>query len=217
MRLLFAGTVEDSERFSLSQLKPSPFTPLKKTDNHNLKAKLELRRHLLGLANYGRPISVCDCYSGQEVIWGTLAKEFEVGEYLALDVKEKKGRLKLDSVRYLQNQQWDHDVVDLDAYGSPWRHYFEVIQRVKSRGSVNPLLVFLTIGNTIWKQQQSEALDYVGIPREVPPAIKGQLADLVFDHCLAAPLTAGLSILHAYEAFNPGGSCRYLGLQICKK
>jgi hypothetical protein len=189
---------------------------MKKTDNHNLKAKLELRRHFLRLPKFERPISVCDCYSGGEVIWGTLAKEFEVGEYLALDVKEKRGRLKLDSFRYLQNQAWNHDVVDLDAYGSPWRHFFEVCKRLKQCTSNVYTLVFLTIGNTIWKQQQSEALDYVGIPEGVPPAIKGQLADFIFDQCLAAPLAAGLRIQECAEALNPGGSCRYIGMQICK-
>ena len=148
---------------------------MKKTDNHNLKAKVELRRHFLRLAKYDRPISVCDCFSGGEVIWGTLSKDFDIGEYLALDVKEKRGRLKLDSFRYLQNQQWHHDVVDLDAYGSPWRHFFEVCKRLAQCVS-GQLLVFLTIGNTVWKQQQSEALAYCGIPDEVPPAIKGQLA-----------------------------------------
>jgi hypothetical protein len=204
---------------------------MKKTDNHNLKAKLDLRRHFLSLAKFERPISVCDCYSGQEVIWGTLAKEFSVGDYLALDVKEKKGRLKLDSLRYLQNQEWRHDVVDLDAYGSPWRHLFEVIKRLaspvelggrllgRSRLETGPdrCLVFLTIGETIWKQQQSDALEYCGIPVDVPPAIKGQLGDFILENCLAAPLTAGLQIVRAAEAFNPGGNARYIGMQICKK
>ncbi len=192
-----------------------------KTDNHNLKAKLELRRHFLRAANYGRPISVCDCFSGSEVIWGALAKEFKVGFYLALDVKAKRGRLKLDSFRYLQNQAWSHDVVDLDAYGSPWRHFFEVIKRLSADGAQGltrpTILVFLTIGNTVWNQQQAEALACLGIPFEVPAAIEGQLADLVFDCCLAAPLSAGLCIQEAAEALNPGGSCRYIGLKLCAK
>ena len=74
----------------------------------------------------------------------------------------------------------------------------------------------LTIGETIWKQQQSDALDYCGIPREVPPAIKGQLGEFILENCLAAPLRAGLRIERAMEALNPGGSCRYIGMQICR-
>jgi hypothetical protein len=205
---------------------------MKKTDNHNLKAKLDLRRHFLRLAKFDGPISVCDCFSGQEVIWGTLAKEFEVGEYLALDVKEKRGRLKLDSLRYLENQEWSHDVVDLDAYGPPWRHFFQVIQRVASPAgggrlagktilteitAPKALLVFLTIGETIWKQQQSDALEYCGIPLDVPPAIKGQLGEFILESCLAAPLTAGLIISRAAEARNPGGNARYIGMEIRTK
>lgn len=192
-------------------------TVSKKTDNHNIRAKLELRRHLLSLANYGRPISVCDCFSGGEVIWGTLAKEFAVGDYLALDVKEKRGRLKLDSLRYLQNQAWSHDVVDLDAYGSPWRHLLEVIKRMTDpESNTRNALVFLTIGQTMFKRQQREALEIMGITFDVPGAISGQLGDMAFDYCLAAPLRAGLSIEHAIEALNPGGSARYVGMKISK-
>jgi len=190
---------------------------MKKTDNHNLRAKLELRRYFLSAAKFSKPISVCDCFSGSEVIWGTLAKEFEVGNYLALDVKAKRGRLKLDSIRYLENQEWTHDVVDLDAYGSPWRHLFEVCKRMAGPNGPGKCLVFLTIGNTIWKQQQAEALAQVGIPFDLPPAIEGQLADLILDSCLAAPLDFGLSIEEAAEALNPGGSARYIGIQICQK
>lgn len=168
---------------------------------------MQLRRHLLRQAEFKGPISVLDCFSGGEVIWNTLRTEFEVGEYLALDVKPKRGRLKMDSLRYLQNQEWTHDVIDLDAYGSPWRHYFEVAKRRR------PAVVFLTIGNTLWKQQQSEALEFLGLKNlEVPSAIQAQLAELVLETCLAAPFDFGLKITGAAEANNPGGSARYLGV-----
>lgn len=88
-----------------------------KQDNHNLQAKLDLRRHFLRQLPMDRPLSVLDCFSGSEVIWTKLRTEFNVGEYLALDTKAKANRLKLDSLKYLQVQRWQHDVIDLDAYG----------------------------------------------------------------------------------------------------
>jgi hypothetical protein len=87
-----------------------------KTDNHNLRAKLELRREFLREFPPAKALSVCDCFSGEaEAIWTPLRGEFNIGEYLALDVKAKPNRLKLDSLRYLQNQLWTHDVIDLDV------------------------------------------------------------------------------------------------------
>ena len=119
-----------------------------KTDNHNLGAKLALRRRFLSDFHSAEPFSVVDCFSGGEALWTPLRAEFPVAEYLALDVKEKRGRLKIDSLRYLQNQEWNHDVIDLDAYGSPWRHWYEVLKRGKT------CTVFLTIGNTMFKNSK---------------------------------------------------------------
>ena len=56
----------------------------------------------------------------------------------------------------------------------------------------------------------------MGIDFEIPAAIAGQLGDMAFDYCLAAPLRAGLCIEYIAEALNPGGSARYVGLKIAK-
>lgn len=179
-----------------------------KTDNHNLSAKLDLRRALLSRFPSSEGFAVCDCFSGGEAIWTQLREEFAVRNYLALDVKSKRGRLKLDSLRYLQNQKWEHDVIDLDAYGAPWRHWFEVLKHGRA------CTVFLTIGNTMFKGQQSEALAALGITFEIPVGLHGGLAPLVVDHCLGQALGYGFQIPFAVEALNPGGSARYIGLRL---
>ena len=51
-----------------------------KTDNHNLRAKLELRREMLRDFPRNKPLSVCDCFSGSEAIWTQLRREFNIGE-----------------------------------------------------------------------------------------------------------------------------------------
>jgi hypothetical protein len=180
-----------------------------KTDNHNPAAKLALRRQLLSELPRKMPLSVADCFSGSETLWGVLRQEFPVREYLALDVKPKRGRLKLDSLRYLQNQQWEHDVIDLDAYGSPWRHYFEVLKRRR------PCVVFLTIGSTGMRVQQAEGLASIGIVGFRPPAgMHAALADLITERALGAFYSYGLALLSGWEASNPGGSARYIGLRL---
>lgn len=186
-----------------------------KIDNHNPAAKLALRRQLLREALRASPsafrrqgLSVCDCFSGSETLWGVLRLEFPVREYLALDVKPKRARLKLDSLRYLQNQKWEHDVIDLDAYGSPWRHYFEVLKRRR------PCVVFLTIGSTGMQIQQTEALSRLGITFKVPGGLHASLAPMITERTLGAFHAYGLQLLSGWEASNPGGSARYIGLRL---
>jgi hypothetical protein len=178
-----------------------------KTDNHNLPAKLALRRRMLADYHPAGGLSVCDCFSGGEVLWQTLRAEFHPREYLALDLKSKRARLKLDSLRYLQNQQWTHNVLDLDAYGSPWRHWFEILRRGL------PCLVFLTIGNTMFRQQQTEALAALGITFTIPGGLHAPVSALCADHSLGKALTT-FTIRSALEALNPGGNARYLGLKL---
>lgn len=181
-----------------------------KCDNHFLDAKLELRRRILKEQKQFDRLSVVDCFSGSETIWTALRKEFKVAEYLALDTKAKKARLKIDSLRYLENQKWEHNVIDLDAYGSPWRHWFEVLKRGKS------CIVFLTVGNTLFKIQQTEAIKTLGIDFKLPGGLQGALAELICDHCLAALFDFGFAVKSAYEAKNPGGNARYFGIELVK-
>lgn len=180
-----------------------------KTDNHNLAAKLALRRHFLEKYKNPNGFSVVDCFSGGEAIWSRLRREFSVREYLALDVKEKRGRLKLDSLRYLQGE-WDHDVIDLDAYGSPWRHWNEVLVRKRS------CIVFLTVGSTMFRAQQKEAVAQLGITFDIPPGLQMHLEELVLERQLTRYADFGLACEHAMEAENPGGSARYFGMKLVK-
>jgi len=182
---------------------------IRKTDNYNLKAKLGLRRAMLAKMPAG-PISVCDCFSGNEILWSTLRLEFDVDEYIALDVKVKDRRLKLDSLRYLQNQKWNHNVVDLDAYGSPWAHWHEVLRRG------GDCLVFITVGSTMFHMQSKFGLASIGITFDVPAGMHSQIKDLVTDGMLGMALQ-DFKVLSAMEAENPNGNARYIGLMLKRK
>ncbi|HZU48538.1 MAG TPA: hypothetical protein VFA16_15010, partial [Mycobacterium sp.] len=92
-----------------------------KTDNGNLEAKLGLRRHFLRRYHMENKPMVLDCCQGDGIIWRKLRQEFEC-DYWGVDVKPKRGRLSIDSVRILAQPGWPHDVLDIDTYGSPWRH-----------------------------------------------------------------------------------------------
>jgi hypothetical protein len=180
-----------------------------KNDNHNLAAKLDLRRAMI-LAG---PVTVLDCFSGQdEAIWSVLRKEFSVTEYLALDIKKKRNRLKIDSLRYLQNQKWKHDIVDLDAYGSPWEHWQEVLKSDRQ----GEITVFLTIGSAVFGRLSNFARNAMGIPSETPHGMDKQLSEISVSFCLSTACKYGWIIEDCKEALNHGGNARYLGIRIRK-
>src|SRR5690606_34501325 len=151
---------------------------------HNLPAKLELRRYFLRKYHSDKPPAVLDCCQGSGVIWTELRKEFEVASYWGVDLKPKKGRLKIDSVKILAQPGWTQDVVDVDAYASPWKHW----EAILANGHF-PLTVFLTRGSHSLKtldQHEKQALGLT-FSRELPGAFwpKLQLIDLAVRYCVA--------------------------------
>lgn len=101
-----------------------------KTDNKDPAAKLELRRHFLRTYHARGPVHVLDCCQATGFLWRTLRAEFAVTSYWGLDLKPKKGRLQLDSVRVLQQRGWNQNVVDVDTYGSPWKHWAALLPNI---------------------------------------------------------------------------------------
>jgi hypothetical protein len=207
-------------------------TATKKTDNHNPQAKLELRRYFLheyhpgawGDVDAGVP-RVFDCCQGAGTIWRQLKKEYKV-EVLGVDLKPQKGRLKIDSVRVLDQPGWMFDVIDVDTYGSPWKHWFAILRHAK-----NPITVFLTIGivniGGISSQADSETLRALGLTSlyaraksrglKIPQSLSGLVRDRIgFAACISAAHDFGFEISELIESENPGGHARYIGVRLNK-
>lgn len=182
-----------------------------KTDNSNLAAKLELRRYFLTRHHTGQDLSVFDCCQGEGVIWSVLRHEFAVSRYWGVDVKRKKGRLKIDSARVLA-QGVPGNVIDIDTYGPPWRHWFALLGNLSG-----PVTVFLTIGrygpNLV--SMSSEEFKAIGlvIPRvrKMPGLVSG-LVDMAVDYCIAASLKY-CTIVECSEAVHRGNA-RYIGVRL---
>jgi hypothetical protein len=180
-----------------------------KTDNHNVEAKLGLRKEFIA-----NGMSVLDCFSGEgEAIWSTLRKQYQITEYVALDIKAKKNRLKIDSLRFLQSQDWIFDVVDLDAYGSPWSHWMEVLKTNRQ----SEIIVFLTIGSAVFGRLSSVALRSMNLPKETPSGMHKQLSSESVSFMLAECYKFDWIVIKASEAMNHGGSARYLALHLKKQ
>src|SRR5215211_5113703 len=184
----------------------------KKTDNHNMPAKLELRRHFLR-KYHTIPLRVFDCCQATGKIWAALRGEFQIERYWGVDLKAKKGRLKLDSVRVLDQPGWSEDVVDIDTYGSPWKHWLALLRQCR-----HPVTVFLTIGmvKVGGGNYDLELLPILGLDLkrlELPNSLGARLTDMALRHALLSPSSHGLRAVEIQEA-ESDGNARYVGIRL---
>ena len=183
-----------------------------KTDNSDLDAKLALRRYFLRKYHAGNPPSVLDCCQGDGIIWKHLREEFPLRSYWGIDVKRKKGRLKLDSVRVIQQPGWTEHIVDVDTYGSPWRHWTALLPNVRK-----PTTVFLTAG--LVRVGGGGGLDRVTLRAlglqtlRVPEGIAGRLHEIALRYLLTICYDYKITLVEATEALS-GGNARYIGLRL---
>lgn len=185
-------------------------TAIRKTDNHDPSAKLALRRYFLDRYHRNGTATVCDCCQGSGFLWRELRREYKVAEYVGFDVKPRKGRLRIDSSRYLEAGGWKHNCIDVDTYGAPWRHWKAILKFAQ-----NDLTVFLTIGLVRIGGaggMQQEALAALGVPKQTPPGIIGALHDMAAQRLLGEALER-FEIVEAIEAIS-NGSARYMGLRL---
>lgn len=187
----------------------------KKTDNHNLHTKLDLRRYFLRKYHSQQQPRVFDCCQGSGKIWSELRKDHPVGSYWGVDLKPKKGRIKIDSERVLAQPGWAFDVIDVDAYGSPWDHWLAILEHTQ-----HDVTVFLTVGlvriggGGILSNSQRRVLGIDGL--KVPAGISGKLHELSAKYMLAKTGDHGITIQECIEAF-PSANARYIGVRLSKQ
>lgn len=184
-----------------------------KTDNGHLKHKLELRRYFLSKYHAAQPPRVFDCCQGSKVIWTTLQAEFATASYWGVDLKPKRGRIKIDSERVLNQPGWPFDVIDCDTYGAPWKHW-QAITKYTTR----PITVFLTIGCTMFNGSvDNAALDALGVSQlktPLPPSFRRFLSDFSTPFLLASmPANNQCRIIEAVES-EASGNARYIGIRL---
>ena len=184
----------------------------KKTDNHNLKGKLDLRRYFLAKYHADKPPAVLDCCQGGGLLWKALREEFPVASYWGIDLKAKPGRLKIDSARILSQPGWTQDVIDADVYGSPWKHW----QAVLANG-IAPLTVFLTRGSHSLEVLDAYEKAAIGLRFSLPiPGAfwpKLTMIDLALTYALTTCSLKDKIITEIVEAVSDGNA-RYVGIRL---
>jgi hypothetical protein len=183
-----------------------------KTDNHNPKVKLDLRRYFLRKYHADGDGSVLDCCQGGGVMWSTLRQEFDISSYWGVDLKPKKGRLQIDSVRILEQPGWCQNIIDVDTYGSPWKHWIQIAKNISQ-----PMTVFLTIGNQNQTAMSPEAHGASALgfrfPPSTPQSIKGIIARK-YDVLLAFSKAAETATIKEVVEAVSTGFARYIGVRL---
>jgi hypothetical protein len=183
----------------------------KKTDNHDPRAKLLLRRYFLEKYHADGNADVLDCCQAGGLLWTEICKTHEVFRYWGVDLKPKKGRLKIDSVRILQQPGWPQNVIDIDTYGEPWKHWSAMLPNI-----TQPVTVFLTIGKPILaaggRSLSNAERESVGINFKIPAAFGPKLVELSTDFMLAKSLKSA-RIIECVEASSTGNA-RYIGVRL---
>lgn len=186
---------------------------MRKTDNSNLAAKLDLRRYFLSKypAN-----SVLDCCQGDGAIWNVLRKEFNPRYYLPIDIKPKKGRLQVESSRVLEAGDWNFDCIDVDTYGEPWKHWQQIINH--GHGQIT---VFLTIGlvKVMGGSISTLLASWCGLAplkEVIPKSMQVKCAEISLPYALARADKNDFSIIEALEAPR-AKNARYVGVRLEKK
>jgi len=195
----------------------------KKTDNSvgGLQRKVELRRYFLQKYHTKKLPKVLDCCQGEGLVWKEIRKEFELGSYWGVDIKKKKGRLKLESERILQQSGWDEDVIDVDTYGSPLKHYESMLPNV-----TKPMTVFLTFGFNVGFDGISiklptialEAIGFGRLVRRIPTSFHIHLWELSMRYSLFRCRAFGLKMVEiGMVKAGMGNNSRYVGLRLQPK
>lgn len=181
-------------------------------DNGKLSAKLELRRYFLRRYHSSAPIRVFDACQGSGVLWRKLREEFKVETYWGVDLKKKGGRLQADSAEILA-AGLSENVVDVDAYGSPWAHWAAILKTTRL-----PRTVFFTIGEFGIRQRplsraEASLLGIEPIYRTMPERMKLRLARTSTERLISLAEVRGFRIVEAAEA-DRGVTARYIGVRI---
>jgi hypothetical protein len=178
----------------------------KKSDNSHLKEKLDLRRHFFR-AYHAAPPRVLDCCHGDGVIWERLRSEFPVKSILGIDKKAGKNIIQADSLRFLRTFDLDYDIIDIDTYGSPWKHWREIIPKIKG-----PTTVFMTYGRP-WIQADPVIAEFMGIPSQTPCSLLQKLGTIHISYCVAVSYNYGLNVVESIRCAHTH-KIEYLGVRL---
>lgn len=108
---------------------------MKKTDNHYLTEKIQLRQEVIKLV---KNPNILECFAGKGVLYKELKKQNNIN-ITSIEIehnKNKTAHLTGDSFKYLKALDLtQYNIIDLDAYGIPFK-YIDYIINSEFKGYV---------------------------------------------------------------------------------
>ena len=136
-------------------------------------------------------------------------------EYVGLDMKPERGRLKIDSRRFLNNPGWSFDIIDIDTYGLPWAHYLAALKRSPKSFTVFLTVGCYTIGGSKLNFEVKRILKLGSV--EPPAAICADLNKSFTIEMISEASRRGWNIIEIKEAVPfKKGTARYFGVRLEK-
>jgi hypothetical protein len=130
----------------------------KKTDNSYIEAKIRLRMDNLPDSD----LKVLDCYAGSGLIWNRIKQELPERDIkiLSIDQKRQGGiHLQGDNRKFLESLDLTQfDVIDLDAYGVPYRQ----LKTIFSKQTRDVVVIFVTFIQSQWGRLPMRMLRDIG-------------------------------------------------------
>lgn len=195
-------------------------------DNTGFMSKVKLRRHMLN-KHFGKDeFGVLDACEGDGHVWTVLKEEFNLSKHLGIDLKEKKGRLAVDSVDFLGEANIaSFDVFDLDAYGSPFPMYEAALSNL-----AKPAIFFLTFGSvgvgfSALSRHMAEVSKFFPDTLDfqfsktllngyiVPPGIFHKVRNLTVPYCINRCEEHGFAVTDFCEVTS-SATTRYFGIRV---
>lgn len=134
--------------------------PRIKTDNSYLNSKVNLRMNHLPNK---KSIKVLDCFAGKSIIWKEIKRKSDKDiNVIGIDKVSYGSTLRGDNIKYLKGMDLNkYDIIDLDAYGVPFRQ-LEIIFQKRYRG-----ISFITFVQSIFGRLPVRMLEKIGYTREM--------------------------------------------------
>ena len=135
----------------------------KKTDHFFFQAKLKLRLENLPPQ---KSLAVLDCFAGNGQIWREIKRlrpDLQI-EVLSIDTKTQTEGIHLigNNLKFLRSLNLsDFDVIDLDAYGIPFRQLQYILERRRS----HDVTIYLTFIQNIFGALPHRLLLALGYPK----------------------------------------------------
>lgn len=179
-------------------------------DNQFFQIKLNLR--LEYIRRYGG-VTAFDCCQGSMRLWSEILKEYPNIKYFGVDKKPKPGRHKVDSSRILEIENLSWDIVDIDTYGDPWKHYINLCKNTSC-----DVTVFLTNGKGAGKLSNvsNTVCDLLHIPENTPQTLRLAAVDNNIDRVIHSCIRYGIIATDIIEV-KPSDTVCYYAMRLKKQ